>query len=98
MSATRNHGVTLRKAAGQVRRVLKDLPCSVKGETVSFEGFGYGTCGFVECRCDEPIPPEIMGILKDLDNAYKQAIPRTKIVISLGGKAYPFGGTVKYGT
>ena len=89
------NNVTLRKAAGQVRRVLKDHPCKVTGETVSFEGFGYGSAGFVECHCDEPLTPELKKVLKDLDTEYKQAIPAVKIIISLGGKAYPFGGTIK---
>ena len=89
------NGITLRKAAGQVRRVLKDHPCVVRAKTVSFEGFGYGSCGFVTCSCEAPLPPELRGLLKDLDSAYRQAIPKVKIIIELGGSAYPFGGTIK---
>lgn len=87
--------VTLRKAASQVRRALKDHTCKVTARTVSFEGFGFDACGFITCACEKPLTPELRQILEDLDRTYKQAVPKARIIIELRGPAYPFGGTIK---
>jgi hypothetical protein len=85
--------MTLRQAAGRARHLLLDHPCKVRGRSVSFAGFGYGSAGFVHVECETPLPPHAMADLENLDREIKEQ-GKSKIIILLEGTAYPFASTV----
>jgi hypothetical protein len=81
--------MTLRQASNQIRKSLNPYPCKVKARTVSFEGFGFGSAGFIEIECDEQLPTQALKVLEGIKpNLQSQ---ENKFIVSLKGKAYPFG-------
>lgn len=85
--------MTLRQAASRTRRLLLDFPCKVRGRTVSFAGFGYGSAGFIHIECDVPLPPHAITNLEDFSQQIK-AEGGSTVILSLEGPAYPFAHTI----
>jgi len=85
--------MTLRQAAGKIRKTLLDWPCKVRARTVSFAGLGYGSSGFIDIECDSPLPPAALESVESLAKSIKKS-GEHKIIISLGGAGYPFGLTL----
>ena len=85
---------TLRQAAGAVRKILAGTGATVRAQSVSFEGFGYGRAGFVFINSDKILAPEDRAEIAKLAGKIK-AEGGSSIVFQLGGLAYMFGGTIK---
>jgi hypothetical protein len=81
--------MTLRQASNKIRKTLLPYNCRVKGKTVSFEGFGFGSTGFIDIECDQPLPPEALLILGETKPSLQSE--ENKFIVSLRGTAYPFG-------
>jgi hypothetical protein len=81
--------MTLRQASNQIRKTLTPYPCKVKARTVSFEGFGFGSAGFIEIECNSQLPPQALELLERIKPSLESQ--ENKFIISLRGTAYPFG-------
>jgi hypothetical protein len=80
--------MTLRQIGNKFRKLLSGYHCKVSGRTVSFEGFGFGSAGFIDIECAQPLPDNAIAQAKQIC----QELPaETKIIVSLTGFAYPFG-------
>jgi len=81
--------MTIRQASNQVRKLLSSYPCQIKARTISFQGFGFGSAGFIDIGCDNPLPTQAIEILKEISPRLQSE--ENKFIISLTGSAYPFG-------
>jgi hypothetical protein len=81
--------MTLRQASNKVRKALSHHNCKVIGKTISFEGLGFGSAGFIDIECSEPLPPQALELLKEIKPEINS--PENKLILSLNGPAYPFG-------
>lgn len=95
----RTFGTAIRKALKKL-----DLKLSVKCQTVSFSGFGYGAAVFADVDCgysDPPLtldPAQIQEIAAAIMEIRKlpQSAGGGKGIVSLKGKAYAMGGSIGY--
>jgi hypothetical protein len=87
-----------RKFGNAVRKVLKDYgfeaPCTAT--TTSFSGFGYGESIQAEITTSVAIPDDLYEKLLVVRNEFELLADKgNHFIVSLGGSAYPFGGTIK---
>lgn len=81
--------MTLRQASSHIRKTLTPYCCKVKAKTVSFEGFGFGSAGFIDIECDAPLPAQALKLLEEVKP--KLQSEENKFIVSLRGSGYPFG-------
>lgn len=88
-----------RKFGNAVRKCLVAHPThniiGTKTKTTSFGGMGMGDGIFAELECLEPISDEQRSALALVRDEFEvQADEGNHFIISLGGRAYPFGGKI----
>jgi len=80
--------MSLRQASNKIRKILTQSPCKVRGKTISFEGFGYGSAGFIDIECGAILSETTISELRKISTEIQKD---GKFIVSLCGNAYPFG-------